>query len=425
MKFRFPSFDQGVPDELRTSFIHLYMDIFWFGVLNGSAMSFITVYVARIGGTGTDIGLLGALPAIATLIFVLPAGTWLQKGDNDRKVVISSIVFRMFYLLWIPIPLLFINSVQIELLLMITFVMSIPGTVLQVGFNELFAEAVPVDWRGYVAGIRNATLAVISIVISLVCGKLLVSVAFPYNYQIVFGIGFIGAMLSSLHVWLAIRGKIIQPKIRTQEVRTEISDKVLSKTETLRRLFQRFDWPGLEENKHFYRVMLIMFTFHIAQYLSIPVMPVFWVNYLHLSDINISIGNSVFFSTVFLGSIQLARLNSRYGNKNVVAIGAMLMALYPGIMAFSTNAMMFYIASLAGGLAWALTGGLLVNYLLEKIPEKNRPPYLAIYNMIFFLAVLIGSLGGPLIGNLVGIPVALLIFGILRFVTGAAIFWKG
>lgn len=146
---------------------------------------------------------------------------------------------------------------------------------------------------------------------------------------------------------------------------------------------------------------------------------------LHLTDSNISIGNGVFFFTVFIGSTLLSRLTSKYRNKNIVGIGAMLMALYPGIMAFSTNAVTFYLASLAGGFAWALAGGILVNYLLEKIPEDTRPPFLAIYNMVFFTAVLIGSLGGPVIGNLVGLPITLLICGLLRITTGAAIFWKG
>ena len=424
MKFRYPSFDHDVPVQLRTGFIHLYMDIFWFGVLNGSAMSFISVYIARIGGTEAHIGLLGALPAIATLMFVLPAGTWLQRGDNDRKVVISSVLYRIFYLLWVPLPLLFINNVQIELILVITFVMSIPGTVLQVGFNQLFAESVPVEWRGYVAGIRNAVFALMAIVVSLLCGMILSSVSFPFNYQIVFGIGCVGAMMSSLHLWLLTKRQKILLGTSSSNVRKGL-EKMRPVVNLKKNQFTRFDWPEFKENKHFYTVMLLLFTFHTAQYLSIPVMPVFWVKNLHLTDSNISIGNGVFFFTVFIGSTLLSRLTSKYRNKNIVGIGAMLMALYPGIMAFSTNAVTFYIASLAGGFAWALAGGILVNYLLEKIPEDTRPPFLAIYNMVFFTAVLIGSLGGPVIGNLVGLPITLLICGLLRITTGAAIFWKG
>ena len=171
--------------------------------------------------------------------------------------------------------------------------------------------------------------------------------------------------------------------------------------------------------------MALLFLFHIAQYLCIPVFPVFWVNNLHLSDSIISLGTGVFFVTVFIGSTQISKLSAKYGNKNIVGIGAVMMAMYPGIMAFSKGITLFIVASLVGGLAWAFVGGLLINYLLEKIPEENRPPFLAIYNLVFYAAVLVGSLTGPEIGKIIGLPMALILFGLLRLSAGAAILWKG
>lgn len=97
MKFLiFPNLHKDVPDEYRLIFTHLFMDILWFGVLNGSAISFITVYFARIGGTGYQIGLLGALPAIVAIVFTIPAGIWLQKGEANQKVVAASFIHRIF-----------------------------------------------------------------------------------------------------------------------------------------------------------------------------------------------------------------------------------------------------------------------------------------------------------------------------------------
>jgi MFS family permease len=425
MRFRFPDLNKNVSEEYRGDFNHLYMDVLWFGILNGSSISFITIYFARISATGTQIGLLGALPAIVALIFTLPVGTWLQHGNSDRKVINASFIHRIFYLLWVPIPLLFIDKVQIELLLSITFIMSIPGTILQVGFNSIFAESVPINLRGYVAGVRNALFAIVTILATLISGQILIKLVFPINYQVVFGIGFIGAMMSSVHLWLLIhRRKDLQNS-------TEKSGEVLRRTKKKRSYFfrlvslYRFKWPEIKENRHFYTVMGLLFFFHIAQYLCIPVFPVFWVNNLHLSDNIISLGTGAFFVTVFLGSTQISKLSIKHGNKAIVGIGAMLMALYPGIMAFSNGIVLYMVASLIGGLAWAFVGGLLVNYLLEKIPEQNRPTYLAIYYLIFYAAVLIGSLAGPEIGKIIGIPTALFIFGLLRLSAGAAIIWRG
>ena len=37
------------------------------GFLNGSILQFIAIYLARVGASGTQIGLLNAAPAIASL----------------------------------------------------------------------------------------------------------------------------------------------------------------------------------------------------------------------------------------------------------------------------------------------------------------------------------------------------------------------
>ena len=67
-----------VPAELRRTFLHLYLDIAWFGILNGSAIAFVAVYAARQGANGFQIGLLNAAPAIVAILVTLPAGRWLE-----------------------------------------------------------------------------------------------------------------------------------------------------------------------------------------------------------------------------------------------------------------------------------------------------------------------------------------------------------
>ena len=84
-------------------------------------------------------------------------------------------------------------------LVALTVLMSIPGTALAIGFNGMFAAAVPPEWRGQIVGTRNAAYALTSIVVTLVCGRLLDVLPFPQGYQVVFAIGALGAAMSSLH----------------------------------------------------------------------------------------------------------------------------------------------------------------------------------------------------------------------------------
>lgn len=427
IQLKIPNLDlnAGVPSNLRGTFNHLYSDIFWFGVVNGTILTFINVYAARIGASASQIGYISAIPAVVAILFALPAGAWLNTGNTNQKVVSSSIFHRMFYILLIFLPLISSQSLQINLILLVILIMSFPGTYLQVGFNNLFAETVPLKWRGHVAGVRNALFAMISVVILLVAGQILNRVNFPTNYQLVFGIGFMGAMLSSLSLWLVNRNHSkshfsrIDISLETESVKTHEASSTGNKVTWL------ISPPDFNTNQHFYKIMSILFCLNIAIFLAAPVFPIFWVNNLKLSDSVISIGNGLFFVTSFIGSTQISRLAARYGNRRIIGLGAMLMAIYPIMLSFSTGPILFYVASLGGGAASALVGGLMVNYLLEKIPEQSRPPFLAVYNIVLYAAVLIGSLAGPFIGTLIGLPAAMILFASIRLLAGAAVFWKG
>ncbi len=190
-----------VPEGNRLIFRYLYSEIGWYGVLSGTILSFISIFLARIGASGTQIGMINAAPAIIGLIFTLPIGQWLQQRSLTNTVFLSSIAQRIFYFALIFLPVLLPQQGQIWMIILLTLILSIPGTAVTIGFNSMFADLVPVSWRGYVAGIRNSVLSAASTLTTLLSGWILVALPFPLGYQFVFGIGFLGGMLSSLNLF--------------------------------------------------------------------------------------------------------------------------------------------------------------------------------------------------------------------------------
>jgi MFS family permease len=164
-----------------------------------------------------------------------------------------------------------------------------------------------------------------------------------------------------------------------------------------------------------------LFGYHLAQYLALPIFPLFNVRELNLNDNQIGIGTALFYLTVFLGSTQLRKVVHRIGNKRATGRGVLGMAMYPIFLAFSQNAWHFYAVSAIGGFIWSLVGGTYANHMLEHIPPDDRPPHLAWYNIMLNIAVLIGSLAGPAIADQIGLFNALIFFGILRIFAGVAI----
>jgi len=407
--------NSSVPVEYRSNFIHLYFDMGWFGVLSGSTVNFLSVYATRIGASGFQIGLLGAMAAIVSLIFAIPAGRWLEKRATGRAVFWTSIFYRIGFLLFVPLPWLFGAQGQIWALIALNLFMGIPLVALSVGFSTLFAESVPTGWRAYVAGIRNIVLSVTFMISSLGSGYLLDHILFPFNYQVIFLIGFIGAAMSSLHLYFIkpIPGQL-QPDLSTRKP-----------VPPLKEVNSRPNWfTAIRADvwrTPFRATLLVMLAFHVTQYLALPIFPIYFVRVMHLSDENLGIGQALFYLTVLLGSTQLNRLVGRIGHKNVTGWGVAGLAIYPALLAISSQVWQYYVISIIGGLVWALVAGGYANYVIEKCPENDRPAYLSWYNIILNASVLIGSLLGPAIANQINLPAALLIFSLLRGLAGFAI----
>ncbi|MEW6240550.1 MAG: MFS transporter [Chloroflexota bacterium] len=400
-------FQSSAPPEYRANFIHLYLDIGWFGVLSGSAINFLNVYAARLGATAFQIGLLAAVTGVVNLLFAIPAGRWLERLHVGRAVFWTSVFYRLGYAMWIPLPWLFSEQEQVWALIFITLYMGIPLAALSVGFNALFAAAVPEDWRAHVAGSRNVVLSVAFMLTSLLSGYLLEHLPFPMNYQIIFGIGFIGAAMSSLHLYFV---RPLQadspapypgPAAGSRDWRAAI----------------RLDiWKT-----PFRRPLLVLLGFHLTQYLALPLFSLYFVRGLRLTDDEIGVGTALFYLTVLIGSTQLHHIVRRLGHKNVTAAGAVSMALYPILLALSSQVWQYYGISILGGFVWALVGGAYANYLLENTPADDRPSHLAWYNVVLNAAVLVGSLAGPALAGQIGLGAALILFGVLRLLSGLAI----
>lgn len=425
---------QEVPSRHRNNFFHLYLDIGWYGVLSGSALAFMAVFATRLGASSIEIGSLNAGPAIVNLLLTLPAGQWLQHRPISRSVFWTSVFHRFFYLTWAFLPFFLGPKGQVLALIGLVLLMTIPGTALAVGFNSLFGAAVPPEWRGHVVGMRNIVFSMVYIVTNLACGYLLDRLAFPWGYQVVFGIGFLGAAMSSVHLWY-VRPENDSPKrplsaipladyARPGMVHTPDSWlasaglRFIAQLKTLKPRVDVLQGP-------FGRVTFLLFFFHLAQYLAVPLFPIYLVHNLNLTDQDISLGTSIFYVLVLIGSTQLARLSHRFGNQRLFALGIGMMSFYPILLSFSHGVPLYIVTSIWGGAAWSIVGGVTSNYILERVPDDERPSHMAWYNLALNGAVLLGSLIGPFLADEMGIVPALFFAAGVRFLSALSLWFFG
>lgn len=425
----------ALPEQLQRYFTHLYWDVAWFGIVAGSSQAFLGVYVARLGATPLQMGLLNAGPALVGLLFTMPAGVWLRDKPVVGRVVFgSAVVMRIQFLLWAFLPGLLPAQAQVWSYISLVLVFTIPATVLAIAFNAMYAAAVPIEYRHQVAANRNALLSLVYVATSLISGWLLDTLPMTWGYRVIFTAGFIGAAMSAYHLYQlrhitnesikepekirGLTGDMARPgEMRTTGValRGNVAMRVFSRGANLMRF---------EVLKGSYgKIVAALFAFHFAQYLPIPIFPLFWVDEAAFSDWEIGIGTAIFHAAVLLGSLQFMRFAKLLDNRRWTAISAVFMALYPLMAAFTYTVPWLVATSIVGGAAWSVAAATLGNYLLEQAPADERPAALAWYNLALNAAVLLGSLGGSLIGEVWGVVPTLLLGALLRTLAGYAL-WK-
>jgi MFS family permease len=390
---------------LRANSRHLLNDVAWYGVLAASSMAFLSVFATRLGATPFQVALLTAGPAVVNLVCSIPFGHWLEGRPLVRSSYRSAIWTRAGYLGLIALPVLLAPAGQIWAMIALTALMSAPGTLLAISFNALFADLVPPEYRAEVVGRRNALLAVTLTVTALVCGGLLDTVRFPLNYQWVFALGAVGAAISTYHIGrlVAPSDEQLPPRVhkplldaaRPGALRLADTDRPESGLRFLarsqgRRLLRLDLLRG-----SFGGFLLAYLAFYTFQYLPLPIFPLFWVRELRLTDGAISLGGALSYVAMIFASMALRRVTDRLGHRRLLHVSSLLYAFYPFLTWLAVDATLFWIASLLGGAVWGLLNGALVNRLMEKVPDGDRPAHMALHNLALNLGILTGSLLGP------------------------------
>ncbi len=399
-----------VPAEYRRNFWHLYLDIGWWGLLNGTTLVFLSIYASRLGATTFQIGLLTASPALVNLLFTFPSGAVLGRWSAPAAARWAAVITRAFYALLIPLPILLPGETQIWIIIAISLLMNVPGTLASIAFNAFFAETVPPDYRAQVAGTRNALFALTTMLTSLAAGFILANTPFHTGYQIVFAIGFAGAAMSLVHLFL-IRPAApvpVGPPAAAPEVQRELAAADRASRRAALKDALRLDVV----RGSFGKIVLLIFLLQLSIFVIAPIVPIYQVNMLKQSDQLISTGNAVFYVVSFIASLQSRRVAARYGFQRLTGLGLAVISGALIIFAISYQPWIYMIHLTLAGTGWALINSGQVNFILERVPAGDRASHLAWYNLANNGALLLCGLLAPSIAGVLGL------FGTLMLAVG-------
>ncbi|MGQ9595456.1 MAG: MFS transporter [Anaerolineae bacterium] len=379
---------------------NLYLETFWFGVLNGVATTFLEVFAVRLGATSLQVGLLTALPALVNVAVPVPAARLLDRAGQRVPLILRAVVWqRVAYLLLALVPFLGPHW-RVDGIVMLVALSTIPAAVLNLGITVLIGDLVAPQDRAVVVSRRNVILSGTTMLVATAGGWWLDLVPFPLNYQTLFGAAACASLLS-----LRYLRRIAGPEIPGARPAAPVG---------VRWLQLKAAWGELATQRKFLLFCASAFVYHWGLYLPTALYSIYRVRYLGANDRWIGSFMTLHTITTIAGYWLAGGLARRWGEERMLVLGAGGLAFYPILTGLSTSLPPLLGVSAWGGLVGAWLNLALFNVSLALAPEGQRATYVALYTVVVNLAACAAPLVGSALAGAMGIREAMILSGGVR-----------
>ena len=383
---------------------NLYVDTAWFGVLEGIATTFVSVFVIRLGASNSEIGWLAALPALINVFWLIPSARLIERQRRRLPIILlTGFLQRLGYLLIALMPL-FIHTYRVEAVIILNALITLPTAIINVAITSLMADLTPIEKRAKMVSIRHILLSSVGMVVVLAGGKFLdLFPFFPLNYQLLFGLSTSASMLSLYYL-----------------KRIQVPDEVIARhqarpKELLTLRLRRFV-RTVAGQRDFMRFAGANFVFHWGLYLPAALYSIYRVRNLHASDAWVGLLSTVLSATTILSYLWWRKVAEKRGNRLVLIISSLGLVLYPTLTGLSPRIEPLIVVSVIGGVFSASHNLSAFNFMLEVCPPERRPSYVAIYTSLVNVTAFLAPLLGTLLADLTSVKIALLIAGGVRLI---------
>lgn len=391
---------------------YICVEVFW-GTLFGGVLSFVGAYAIRLGATNQEVTLLSALPALTAAILFLPAGYFLQKRRKPKRWILSGLMlFRVGTLLFVLLPWIHIPGLQQGTLFVIVYtVLTFPMHFFNLGFIPLLADAVPEAQRADAFTARNVVQGAAMAGSTLLLGLWLGRMPYPANYQLMFGFGFILALISLYYL-----SKIKVPDAKPVPPRAVAGKPTARALPLADLLIAPFKVQG------FARIVVNTFIFSVGLWAAGPIMLLYPVRTLGASEAWLGLYAAIANTAVIIGNLVWRRVIARRGEPRVLRFVVLAMGFYPLLVGATPSLTLILVLVGINGL---MSGGFNLshfNIFLKVIPEDQRHNYTALYLTLANVGAFVAPLVAVGLGEQIGFGPVLIICGVLSVVASLS-FW--
>ncbi|TSA49771.1 MFS transporter [archaeon] len=384
----------------------VYAIFIWHGIFLAITMSMIdfnTVFPAMItdlGGSKILFGILYSLMLGIPYLFSLLFGHFLSSYRYRRRFLIIGIYLRGLAFLGMGGFMFFFGATSPWLVVgsffMWILLFSLSGGLAGISYDDIFGKLVPKGERGKLYAVKQFASSLAAFGGGWIITRIFSvnSLPFPKNYALVLFIGFVGLVVASIAFWFIKE----PPSPVSGDVRSSLLS-LLHRVPTI-----------LRENHEFLRFIVVenLSSFGL---MIMPFYMIFAKDTFHISDVYI--GRYLMFQIggTIVSNLLWGWMAGRFDSKKVVRFCLLLGGLIPlvalGISHLGAD--IFAIVFLLVGFVYSGRRVGFGAYLLDIIPEDNRPVFLGIRGTLNVLIVLLPVLGGVIIHFAGYVPVFALV----------------
>ena len=393
----------------------LYASTASFGVIQGGATAYLPVFLARLGASAFEIGLLTAAPALLSMVILIPSGLVAERfRDQVRLRVWTEVAIYVPTLILALCPFFVPLEALPAVAIVLCTIQAIPMALETSAFLTVFAQAFPPDRIAHINGVRWALMGLTAAASVAVFGRSLDLLPFPLNYQIVFGLTW-AAGICNAALFARIRVPLLQG---TRTPGTAQPHSLVAAVASRVRAYGQ----SVMGQPAFVRYLLATLPFRIALMMPEALYSLFWVNSLEASDSLIGLRGTAVFAAQLIGFVSWGRLANRLGHRRVLFMSAILAGLYPICTGLAPTAAWLVLIAVILGLGYSGIRIALFDMMIVSVPAEMMPRFASLYSLAERFAMFVGPLLGVALSQATSLRSALLWIGAIQLAASAAFF---
>ena len=387
-----------------------YVQIDAIGVsISNVAAPFLPVFLARLGASNFQVGLLSSMPGVTGLVLAIIVGRFLQTRKNIIPwFSISRLVFIACYTLIGVITLTLPKNFTIYTTLIIWAFATLPSTALSVAFSVVMNAVAGPQGRYALLSRRWAIFGLTSVIFTFAVTRVIDLIAFPLNYGLMFlGLSAGGLISYYFSSKISLPDQVPPPMEKSET----ISDSIKSYINLLKSA------PA------FVSFSSKRFVYLSALALSAPIMPLFFVHTLGASDGQIGTINMTMTSIMLIGYFFWPWVSKKWGGRVVLLTTSLGMIFYPALTAAFPRIEMVYIFAAGAGLFQAGLDLVFFDELMKTVPPEYGATFVALAQSMQYLSTIVAPMLGTFLADYIGLGGALWLSAGLRLI-GFLLFLK-